>query len=332
MKYRLNDSGLQILEIEVTNRCNLNCKHCYVKRTPHVDLPQTLVKKIIEESNNLGVNRLTFTGGEPLLYSGLIELAQYAKQLGIPELALLTNGLLINESKVDSLKVFDMIQLSIDVPPKKNPVMRAGYSDTLEKKLDLLKSHDINVMLFATISKKVLPLIEDLVEFAKEKEVPIGFNRLIPILPALKSEALTPLELKEALTRVSKSGAKADVRCSDPLFFLVDEKRMAYLNLMDKPGIRGGCTAGIATIYITAFGKVYPCPFLQIEAGDVKEQSLEEIWYKSPILNSLRDRSNITGKCGKCKYLEYCGGCRAEGFINTGSLFESDESCFLNYL
>ena len=95
MKYRLNDSGLQILEIEVTNRCNLNCKHCYVKRTPYVDLPQTLVKKIIEESNNLGVNRLTFTGGEPLLYPGLIELAQYAKQLGIPELALLTNGLLI---------------------------------------------------------------------------------------------------------------------------------------------------------------------------------------------------------------------------------------------
>ena len=148
MNYRDNDSGLQIFEIELTNRCNLSCKHCYVKKDRFADLPQDFVKGLIDQSSELGVNRIVFSGGEPLLYNGLFGLAQYAKEIGVPETALLTNGLLINEKNIDRLRTFDIIQLSIDVPPTKPGVMRIDYANALEKRIDLLKSSGLNACPF----------------------------------------------------------------------------------------------------------------------------------------------------------------------------------------
>ena len=328
MRYRENDSGLQLLEIEVTNRCNLNCRHCYVRTDRRVDLPQETVRSIIEQSNRLGVNRVVFTGGEPILYRGLFELAEYVKSIGIPEVALLTNGLLINQSNIERLRAFDIIQLSIDTPPKKQNVMRIDYSNTLEKKIDLLKTNHLNVVLFATLSKKILPLIEDLIDFAREKKVKISFNRLSPIVPGLRQECLTPLELRDALKRISDSHIDAGLGCSDPLLFLVDEKKMKYYKTLDKEGLKGGCSAGIATLYINCFGEVYPCPFLQLAVGDIYTQRLADIWENSNYLNALRDRSGISGECGICEYRNFCGGCRAAGFIKHGNTHESDTNCF----
>ncbi len=328
MNYRDNDSGLQIFEIELTNRCNLSCKHCYVKKDRFADLPQDFVKGLIDQSSELGVNRIVFSGGEPLLYNGLFGLAQYAKEIGVPETALLTNGLLINEKNIDRLRTFDIIQLSIDVPPTKPGVMRIDYANALEKRIDLLKSSGLNVVLFATLSKKVLPMIEEIIAFAKEKGTKVSFNRLSPIMPSLRQECLSPLELREALKRISDSHMDATLGCSDPLLFLVDEKRMQYYKSQKETGIIGGCTAGIATLQINCFGEAYPCPFLQISAGNLYEQKLKYLWENSDCLNSLRDRSNIQGACGGCEHRDYCGGCRAAGFIKYGNIYESDPNCF----
>lgn len=62
MRYRENESGLHILEIEITNRCNLSCSHCYVDNGQCRDMDKKTILQVIEESNRMGINRLVLTG------------------------------------------------------------------------------------------------------------------------------------------------------------------------------------------------------------------------------------------------------------------------------
>ena len=166
-KYRKNKSGLQLLEIEVTNLCNLRCKHCYVNRERVTSLDPSIVKKIIQEANELGVNRLVFTGGEPLLYKEIFKMAKYARNLSIPEVVLFSNGTLLNDEICIKMKdCFTFVQLSIDVPPGYKPHMRPPYMKYLEKYILLLKKHEIEVRLMATLYRSLGAIIDKIIDFA----------------------------------------------------------------------------------------------------------------------------------------------------------------------
>ena len=88
-----------------------------------------------------------------------------------------------------------------------------------------------------------------------------------------------------------------------------------------------GCPAGITYLSLRPNGDVYPCPFLQIKAGNIREQSLSEIWYGSEHLKKLRNRSLLKGKCGECEYRETCGGCRGRAYACNGDFLAEDPVC-----
>ena len=137
-------------------------------------------------------------------------------------------------------------------------------------------------------------------------------------------------ELKEALSKVTKcQKSNSLVLCSDILLFLVNKKRMKLFKESEQKQIMGGCIAGISTLYIKSNGEVLICPFVDHPISNISKEPLKKIWFGNKILEKLRDRSNIQGKCGKCKYLAYCGGCRGASLKEFGSLFKSDSNCWL---
>ena len=73
---------------------------------------------------------------------------------------------------------------------------------------------------------------------------------------------------------------------------------------------RRGCLAGLAYCIVSPRGKVQPCAYLNIEAGDVRETPFDEIWKNAEIFRELRTL-DYKGGCGVCKYKNACGGCRA---------------------
>lgn len=171
MKYRENISGLHILEIEVTKRCNLNCKHCYVGRNQAVDLDDELIKKTIIQANDMKVNRLVLTGGEPLLHKRIFEFATFARDIGFPDVALLTNGTLLTEEIAEKCKVFSGIQMSLDGLPNKLGALRKNYFAQLENAIALLQKSDIQITLYVTINKSNLMSIKDSIAYALGKTV-----------------------------------------------------------------------------------------------------------------------------------------------------------------
>ncbi len=89
----------------------------------------------------------------------------------------------------------------------------------------------------------------------------------------------------------------------------------------------GGCMAGTQYGRITPQGDVTPCPYMTVVAGNVREQSLGEIWRTSPVLQELRDPKQLKGRCGRCEFNELCGGCRCRAYAAFGDYLQEDPAC-----
>jgi radical SAM protein len=80
-------------------------------------------------------------------------------------------------------------------------------------------------------------------------------------------------------------------------------------------------------VFISHIGDVFPSGFLPLKAGNVKNESLREVYRSSELFVSLRDNGKLKGKCGRCEFRDLCGGSRARAWSMTGDVFESDPLC-----
>lgn len=98
----------------ITNKCNENCKFCYRKICNDNSFEQN--KKIFDNLSQIKVDKITFSGGEPLLYENLFELVDYIKSKKPDvKLSLTTNGQIIDDIMLAKIiKKFDWVTFSID--------------------------------------------------------------------------------------------------------------------------------------------------------------------------------------------------------------------------
>jgi radical SAM protein with 4Fe4S-binding SPASM domain len=68
----------------------------------------------------------------------------------------------------------------------------------------------------------------------------------------------------------------------------------------------------------------------EVNCGNVRKKPLSEILKTNDILNALRDRNSLKGKCGRCRYKHTCGGCRALAYYKTGNYLHEDPICFFD--
>lgn len=79
-------------------------------------------------------------------------------------------------------------------------------------------------------------------------------------------------------------------------------------------------------------GDIIPCMLLHIKLGNVREESIAEIWNRSPVLARLRNRSQLEGECGRCTHRDGCAGCRGRAYEETGNILAPDSGCWLKPL
>ena len=88
-----------------------------------------------------------------------------------------------------------------------------------------------------------------------------------------------------------------------------------------------GCLAGQSVCFVSHRGDVFPCGYLPLSSGNVKQTPFPEIWRDSHIFNELRDDSLLGGKCGCCEYKKVCMGCRARAFATTRDYLAEEPNC-----
>jgi radical SAM protein with 4Fe4S-binding SPASM domain len=88
-----------------------------------------------------------------------------------------------------------------------------------------------------------------------------------------------------------------------------------------------GCLAGTGVCFISHRGEVFPCGYLPLEAGNIRQQSFREIWEGSTLFAQLRDPGLLGGKCGVCEFKNVCGGCRARAYGMTQEFLGEEPFC-----
>lgn len=88
-----------------------------------------------------------------------------------------------------------------------------------------------------------------------------------------------------------------------------------------------GCLAGTGVCFVSHRGEVFPCGYLPVEAGNIRQQPFREIWEQSPLFAELRNPDLLGGKCGLCEFKKICGGCRARAYGMTMAYLDEEPFC-----
>lgn len=311
--------SLYYLTINVTNRCNLFCKHCYASsgKSSEKDLEFSYIKKSVNEAKKMGLKAVLITGGEPLLRRDLNKIFKFIKSKKL-KLFLATNSLLINGSNIRVIKKFvDKVNISLDGSPSVHDLIRGkiGAFREVEKKLRELKSKKILVSISFTAHNKNFNEIPFIIKFCKERNLPLNIKRFINLGRGKTNNLdLSKKNYNFIAKLVNNEKDKMDISFKDPYF------SVCYFGGY-------GCYAGVHILSIKNNGEVWICTKVDYPVGNIKKQKLQNIVEESPILKKLRDRNNLKGKCGQCENREKCGGCRAAAYAKTGNLFTEDPIC-----
>ena len=356
VKQKITGEGLkgkpgtpQIVSYAVTKACNLRCLHCHADAREAMPNELTLneAKQAINEMAFLGTEAILFSGGEPLLRKDfIVELAEYCHDLGIIP-AMLSNGVLMNHKTALELKEAGImaVGIPIDSPiPEVHDHLR-NVPGTFEKAVKGIRAcldMDLEVVVTTMALKSNFHEIPRMIEFISSLGVDqVAIYDLIPQGRGrnMLDQAMLQ-EQRESLIRYLQK-----MQEEKEMVFVFSGGNPLYPEIVSEMHRRKGtsppdlllkqfwihapvgCHAGITYFSLRPNGDVYPCPFLPIKAGNVREESIANIWYRSTIFQTLRDRSKLKGKCGECEYRETCGGCRGRAYACSGDYLETDPVC-----
>ncbi len=172
---------------EITEECNLRCRHCYLGKRNKATTYQFAKEKALAHLDALykgGIKTVLFMGGEPLLYGNIFELVRVAGSFGYGlHAAILTNGLLLSEEVVVRLKRngISAVQVSIDGVGDSYKFIRGIDFAVIDENIKRLKKNKIVVQAKFTITEKNLHEFEDVWRYCSENKIFLSTSLILGI-------------------------------------------------------------------------------------------------------------------------------------------------------
>ncbi|MBI2862122.1 MAG: radical SAM protein [Chloroflexi bacterium] len=326
--------GPSIISWNLTRQCNLRCPHCYIDAVPapeEKELSEEEALRVVEQLAGFSPGAMVvFSGGEPLLRRDLSGLVKHAADRGLmPVLG--TNGTLLDETTIRELAACGLagIGISLDSPdPLYHDVFR-GKKGAWRKTMEAIQSCRhlrVPFQIHASLARENLAYLHDLVEFSFQLGA-VAFNVFFLVCTG-RGERLTditPEEYDRALVTLAHlqgdyPAFKLRARCAPHFSRIIAEQGNPTAEMP------AGCMAGNTYLRLSPEGKVTPCPYLPIVAGDLREQEFSRIWEHSTMLKELR-RGKWHGRCGACSFSTRCRGCRARAYALSGDYLGEDPWC-----
>jgi radical SAM protein with 4Fe4S-binding SPASM domain len=88
-----------------------------------------------------------------------------------------------------------------------------------------------------------------------------------------------------------------------------------------------GCLAGTGICFVSHKGDVFPCGYLPLVCGNIRDRALKDIWDRAAIFDDLREPDLLEGKCGICEFKRICSGCRARASEEEGNFLAEEPNC-----
>lgn len=340
-----------------TQRCNLNCLHCYASASSQGsagEMDTDSGRAFIRDLADFGVPVILFSGGEPLMRSDLLELAGFAREQGI-RVALSTNGTLIDTEMVGRIRDtgFAEVGISLDGLEETNDYFR-GKKGAYRAAITGIRNCvnlGLRVSLRLTITRynyREIPAIFQLVADEGIERVCFYHLAYSGRGSGLRNEDINHSQTRSVVDTICEQTVDL-YRCgllkevltvanhADGVYLYrkikeQDAPRAAeVLSLLEA---NGGNNSGIKISAVDDSGHVHPDQFWwHYSMGNVRQRKFADIWTDTsePLLRGLKNRKSLLkGRCARCYYLDLCNGnlrMRAEAVF--GDTWAEDPACYL---
>ena len=324
------------LLFELTYRCPLHCAFCYNPTNfsgigPELDTDDWL--RVLREARALGAVQLGLSGGEPLARDDLEIIVAEAHRLGF-YINLITSGVGLNETRIAALKTagLDHIQLSFqDSSQQMNDFLSSTRTFDLKSKVAaLIQKYDYPMVLNVVLHRLNIDHVADIlqmadklgaeyVELANTQYYGWAWHNRAQLMPSRAQ-----VERAEAVTKRFRERDGRPMR----IYFVVPD----YFERRPKP-----CMNGMGSVFLTVTpdGMALPCQAARMLPGlefpNVRDMSMENIWFDSAGFNHYRGDAWMKEPCRSCpeKTRDF-GGCRCQAYLLTGDAANADPVCDLS--
>jgi radical SAM protein with 4Fe4S-binding SPASM domain len=332
--------------LQLTNKCNLDCKFCYFKNDVHSDdvlLSTPEIFAIIDDLKTMNISVLALTGGEPLMREDHVDILRHCTKRKILT-GIATNGTLLTRELIREHKRSGLSWYHLSVDGASDDAQAgarcAGVFGMVDAAIDLMTEQRIDIIATTVVSKETHRCLRDIAQYLNCKGVKIWSPTIV--LPCgkakeyLRDNMFTKEEVRTVYATIHD--LTKHYRRLMAVFPMDSQIYYPYAVLQEKPswtkrkmyGFMGGCSVVKGTtVHINYDGSVKPCSYFAgvVPNANVKNRSIIDIFRHDPYLVALRDKSRLKGKCHGCSYLYCCGGCRSRGAAILDDPFAEDVYC-----
>jgi MoaA/NifB/PqqE/SkfB family radical SAM enzyme len=272
---------MEVIILAITQRCSLGCAHCYERfnLVNQDSVPVERWKDVVKDLQEMGVNVITFSGGEPMeRYDALLELLESGDK-GRSDFHLHTSGIGVSFEKAAELKKAGLAAVGVgldDYDPDRHDLLRGRRGSHWEAVQALRFFAEAGVFTYINMcltrelvrSDGLLPYME------MARDLGVGFVRWLEPRPCggYFFQDQTDLFSEE------------DRRVATDFFLKMNTRRIfrdypaiSYLAFDESPEILGCQMGGLALFYIDGLGNVQPCVFLPVSFGNIQEEPFLDI-------------------------------------------------------
>lgn len=302
------------LHCELTSRCNLDCKMCYVHsaKMKKSELSTKQWMDILEQAIEEGIYSVCLSGGEAMLHPGFWELYEYLHKNGV-RVSVFTNGLCLTDEVIKRFQKMppNIIQVSL------YGINEDGYRRVtgsmvfvkVEQALQKLKKAELSFQVAVTPSRFLYSDIEGVLQFLEEHNYPYRVNKALFMPHEETGRSMEDIELtKEELANIWK--LLQEKRRENGI-----KNRMIIPQYTDDLSKGISCASGVTAAYINYEGIMNGCVAMPLVNADVCTLGFKEAWHQ---VNKKSLEYQMPKECMNCEKYSVCMYCPAEHFQSVG--------------
>jgi heme b synthase len=337
---------LRMVAWEITRQCNLACIHCRASSEAGLypnELKTDECLRVLDDIASFSRPVVILTGGEPLLREDIFQIARFGSDKGL-RMVMAVNGTLVDQRVARKMQDAGIQRISVSIDgasAESHDQFRQvpGAFEGVLRGIRAAKHVGLEFQINTTITRQNSQELPGILNLAID--LGAAAHHVFLLVPTgrgkdLQDQQVTAQEYEEILTwlydQMAESPLHLKATCA-PQFYRILRQRarkegrnVTYQNFGLDATTRG-CLGGVSFCFISNVGQVQPCGFLELDCGNIRENTLEHIWTHSRIFRELRDMNNYKGRCGLCEYRRVCGGCRARAYEVSGDFLAEEPYC-----
>jgi MoaA/NifB/PqqE/SkfB family radical SAM enzyme len=299
---------------QITRDCDLGCRHCTVRDDEDDSDHSTYAAyRVIDQIAAVHPREVVLSGGDPLQRQDVYELIRYARRRGLdPAIAVSpTSHLTLDSLEMLRRAGLNRVIFNIDGSGPEGHEQQNGVPGSFGRSIRIMRwacvaglAIEVNTLVTRRSISDLAVIIELLRSF------PIARWNLCFLVPTAKqpaAEMITPEEAERIFKFVGGSALMLPfpARTFEAPHYLRWRLQNMDGQWSDFAGFEDPSEYAVtddSTIFITASGDVRCSEFLQLSAGNIRYRPLSALYKQSDLFVSIRDRTNLKGKCGRCEY------------------------------